>query len=268
MDFKHCFGSRLQKYWQDHSTLIPVAPENDETLHRCIASSPFLQPICARLRHFLVLSDSPGPIDAPRDPSSGDVLWLWISSMTQQDTGMLLNRFLDLTEVQCKGKTSKSLGLRYIEACLTLTMLHLLRKYFHESPLKGVDFRDASQPIMTRLRTYLKLAIKHSTLADVTYYREAFLWMFFAGAQYEIRFKADQKIVFEDRDTNNTRQESAGSVWFSKMLAEQAKALEATKWPGARKILQQFLYTDYYEPNGEKWYEATITTYVRFGEPG
>lgn len=269
MDFEGYFGQSLIKYWQDHSTLIPQQPEKDETLHQCLASSDFLQPICARLRHFLRLSDSPGPIDAPKDASSGDVLWLWISSMTQYDTGMLLNRFLDLTETKRSSRSSpprspSSGGLRYTEACMTLTMLHLLRKYFHESPLRGVDFRDASQPIMTRLRTNLKLAIKHSTLADVTYYREAYLWMFFAGAQYEAKLKSDRKIVFEKGDANNNAKPgSAANTWFGMMLAEQAKALEVSKWAEARKILEQFLYTDYYEPHAEKWYEATVSMYAR-----
>lgn len=269
MDFEGPFGQRLIKYWQAHNKLIPQQPDNDDALHQCLASSDFLQPICARLRHFLRLSDSPGLIDAPEDPSSGDVIWLWISSMTQYDTGILLNRFLDLTETKNKRRPSLSRspssgGLRYTEACMTLTMLHLLRKYFHESPLRGVDFRDASQIIMTRLRTNLKLAIKHSTLADVTYYREAYLWMFFAGAQHEAKSKSDRKLEFEDGDRNNSAKPgSVANAWFGMMLAEQAKALGVPKWDEARKILEQFLYTDYYEPHGEKWYEATVSKYAR-----
>ncbi|KAJ9614064.1 hypothetical protein H2200_002200 [Cladophialophora chaetospira] len=265
MDFESSFGKALDVFMQEHAALIPQPLENDETLHPCLASSAFLRPICARLRHFLVLSDSPEPIEAPKDPSSGKVLWIWISSMTQQDTGRLLNRFLDLTELRNKQNPKSSWGLRYTEACLTITMLHLLRKYFHESPMRGVDLRDGSQSIMKRLRYYLKLAIKHSTLADVTYHREAFLWMFFAGAQYETRLKSDQKIEFEERDANNIKTSDASTSWFSMMLAEQAKALGATIWPEARKILQQFLYTDYFEPHGEKWFEATVSAYARPG---
>ena len=197
------------------------------------------------------MSDSTGPIEAPKDPSGGDIIYAWITSITQYDTGVLLNRFLDLIENRA-GKLS--ISLRYTEASLTLTTLHLLRKYFHESPMKGIDLRDASQPIMSKLRMVLKMAIKYSTPAQLHYHREAYLWMLFTGAQHEMRL--NRKIVFkDDTDLSNN--------WFSMMLAKQAKGLGATRWADARKILTQFLYTDYFEPHAEKWFEAIINTHAR-----
>jgi hypothetical protein len=100
----------------------------------------------------------------------------------------------------------------------------------------------------------LKRVIKYSTPAELHYHREAYLWMLFTRAQHEMRFK--RKIVFkDDTDLSNT--------WFRKILAKQAKELRATRWTDAQKILTQFLYTDYYEPHAEKWFEATVSTHAR-----
>ena len=124
--------------------------------------------------------------------------------------------------------------------------------------MKGVDLRDASQPIMLQLRTHLKLAIKHSTPAELNHYREAFLWMLFAGAQHEVRCR-NSRNQFEDDGTSTW----SASTWFSMMLAKQAKDLGVTKWPDARKVLARFLYTDYHEPHAETWYENVVSTYDR-----
>jgi hypothetical protein len=259
MDFEACFKQKLENFVWEHQNSLPKAPKFDGTLNPVIASSSFLRPIFIRLRHFLALGDDSSCIESPK-PLSGKVLWIWISSLTQQDTAKLLNRFLDLTSH--KNRTLPT-GLRFLEACLTLTTLHLLRKYFHESPMRGVDLRDCSQSIMTRLRLYLKLAIEFCTPEEIKQHQAAFFWMFFTIVQHDVRLNPNSMPTNGGGRSMSLTINVAGPSWSNTKFAEFAHTTGATTWPGARRILQQFLYTDHYEPHAKAWYKLQLHHAVR-----
>jgi hypothetical protein len=243
LDFELCFGEKLTAFWLQHAVYIPKLVNIDKQSHRCIAQ-PDLRLIFTRLRQFLRLSDTDDLVEVPNHPSGGLILYAWISSVTQYDSGILLCRYIDLMDFKLQTAT---LGERYMEAALTLTLLHLLRKYFHETPFCGVDLRDASKPIMSALKTTLGLALKHSTKLEVSVNEEALLWMLFVGSQHE------QRLHSEAGSTDDMLQ-----TWFQPKLIAQARSLGVLKWVDAHTLLQSFLYTDFHVPNGETWYESLV----------
>ncbi|KAJ9612517.1 hypothetical protein H2200_004114 [Cladophialophora chaetospira] len=243
LDFEQCFGKKLAAFWQQYASHIPKLREIDNCSSSCIVS-PNLRAIVARLRHFLRMSDSDETIKTSEHPSTGQIMYAWISSVTQYDSGILLNRYLDLMDHQIDSMT---LGERYTEAAVTLTLLHLLRKYFHETPLHGIDIRDASRPIMFALQLTISLAIENSSEAERSANEDAYLWMFFAGAQHEVHF-----------ESMYTAAVMPPCHWYRKMLAKQARRLNVMEWLDSRRVLQHFLYTDHLEPHASKWFESTV----------
>lgn len=234
---------RLSKFWATTSAQMPGSSAECENVHSCV-QSPLTRTAFIRLRYCLEIGESQLSLASATEKLRGEMLYGWITTKTLYDMGLLVNFYTDLLE----GKTLvKTKGKRLTEACMAVTLLHILRKSIHEAPLDGIDIREASDVIIPRLEKNMEDAMSILTRAERLYYDEAYLWMFYVGAQYEQGRKSEMKDTY-----------SRG--WFTRMLAKHARQSNVRTWADVKKILVKFIYDKNLKPEGHLWFEKAIGT--------
>ena len=167
---------------------------------------------------------------------------------TFQDMGSLVNLYVDILERKIDFESE---GQRLVQACLVLTVLHMIRRCLHGAAQEdGSDLRDTSRVIIPRLQQDLVTATGLMTPTEIVYYQEAFFWMSYAGAVYE------QQLMLRDRRRPPTGDPiAAEEQWFVKMVATLAAEMHLTTWADAKAVLEKFVYYRYLEPDGILWFE-------------
>ncbi|KIV80114.1 hypothetical protein PV11_07636 [Exophiala sideris] len=244
--FDATFTSGLALLWTVDPAEILQVSTVDEEIHSCIAS-PIIKTALVRLRSCLSMVSRRISSATTADRIQGDILFDWIATKTFYDMAALINLYNDLTEEAVVPECEA--GQRLTEACLTLTVVYMLRQCIHTAPVDGVDIRDVSHVIVPRLQRDLQKAIKLLTPAERIKYQDAYFWMFYVGALHE-----------QSRVPLQVRAESAPetAAWFTNILVKQAYKLDVWTWNSAKSVLDMFVYDPELHPQGSLWFEAVV----------
>lgn len=245
-DFEGWVQTQLARFWTEtpDRTLPPVSPEYKD-LHPSIQLQA-TQTACIRLRRYLLARQTPIDLDDPKDLDRTDSVLTVFATYSLYDTGVLMNVYMNLVA----GKVYQMAeAIRYFEAAVALTTLHILRRGIFEATIYGGDHR-ISYHVTTidHLEGTLKNALKVATQAELTQYREALLWVFFYGSRFE--WRANKK--------NHNQVSHPLRTWFTKMFTIQVRLLEVEEWPKARQVLRQFVLYEFLEPDLPSWFERTM----------
>jgi hypothetical protein len=171
-------SARLTDFWTVCSPALPPSKEeSDDDVHPSVRH-PVIRDIMGRLRYCMRIAETPIPMNTAVEKVRGNTIYGWLITRTLHDMGLLINLYFDLVE----GKVP---GQQLIEACVTLALLHMMRKSIHEAEVDGTDTREASHAILPRLRRGLEQAMSTLTKWERSHYDDALLWMLYLGALYE-----------------------------------------------------------------------------------
>lgn len=247
-NFRNWVGVRLGKFWEYAESQLPTISEDYKDFHASVRTTSVREAaVC--LRRCLMIGRTPMRLRDPHSVRLGDVMYRWMATRTLSDMGILVDVYLDLVEVD---NCYMGPGQRLTEAAIALTVLHILRKSMHSATINGIDARDLSHVIIPRLQSTLEQALKISTEEDLSTYREAHLWMFHAGAQFE------QRVLGKSREPSidlTTREQ-----WFSDRFVIQARDLRLKTWPHIEKILERFVSSPFLGPKLESWFTKVADT--------
>ncbi|KIW30829.1 uncharacterized protein PV07_02523 [Cladophialophora immunda] len=238
------------RLWALTGPYLPIPPIYIHNAHPCV-EIPEHREAMVRLRYCLWVAETPLPFGTAQERLKADMIFAWIATKTFHDLGVLINLYVDITE----GKfLFNSEGHRLTQACMILTLIYESRKRVHEAIIEdGADIREASHVIMPRLAQDMVAAMEMLSPDECDHYQEAYLWMLYAGAQYEQRQK---------RQTRGThvgiKVEPSEDPWFTTTLAKHAVEMSVTAWEQARSILRRFVYDEHLEPDGQLWFEEAL----------
>ena len=249
LDYGTWLPTRMQQSWKYAEAKLPVTPSNCWDVHPSVADA-LVRSSLVRLKRCMVYQKSSAMINSEEEKAYGDIVYSWMRSRGLCDIGTLLNHAFDILESQSAKIT---LGERYINAALTVTVLCCIRKFGGEARFNGVDIRDASHVIFPKLLDTLQKVIEHATKEEKDRFGEAILWMWFTGAHFSFQYT---------KYLEATNPEGlAGCAWDYQQLALQAHGTGLTRWTNAAPVLNQFVWSEVMEPRPEEWYDDTISQY-------
>ncbi|OAL24653.1 hypothetical protein AYO22_05442 [Fonsecaea multimorphosa] len=245
-DFENWVQKQIARFWvETPEKHMPQLPADYKALHESIQLDATRQ-AAIRLRQYLFVRSTTVNLNDPDDLDRTDAIYTIFTTYAQYDSGALINAYINLIA----GKVYKmEESLRYIEASLALTTLHILRRGIFEATIYGYDHRTSHHMItINHLEGTMRTALTFATAHELTQYREALLWIFFYGARFEWR-------------VNQTIQDiMAPRTWFTKKFARQAEILQLIEWPQARDILNHFVFYEFLEPYLATWFAETIAS--------
>lgn len=237
----------LSRFWALASSLVNSNENSDLEIHPTIENHT-LRRVFIRLRAFLSIAQKPLPVTDASEKARGLAVYSWIATATFSDMSCLLNLHHDLM-IGALGSATE--GQRLTEACIALGLLQTLRKSVHEAEMDGRDLRDASHVIIPKLQETLNMALEAMTPKESSHYGEAYLWMYFVGAQYEQR-------CAHSNSMRPTLSGESPSMWFTGRLSDQAILLNVQTWIEAKRVLECFVYDKHLIPDGGLWFEKSI----------
>lgn len=253
-DFEKWVPIRLQSTWEQLGSALPTPLPLVADIHPSIQDEQ-LREILFRVRHCLSIWESPPSLDEPQGKQRAEYIYIWMSSRTLHDMGIIINRATDLINNPPSAPSSSQSntpGQHYMTATLAMTILCCLRKYLHQATVNGVDLRDVSHVIMPKIHLALDLADKYTTPQERSFYSEALLWVYFTGAHFELEQRALSKL-----QVKQAKIEGDGK-WFSRRLAAKAKELNVIHWEDTRRIVQRFAFSEDMHPHPREWFEDVL----------
>ncbi|KIW29613.1 uncharacterized protein PV07_05416 [Cladophialophora immunda] len=243
-DFENWVQKQIARFWvETPETHMPQLPAEYKALHSSVRLHATRQ-ASIRLRQYLFVRSTTVDLNDPEDLNRTDAVYTIFTTYSQYDSGALINAYINL--IAGKGYKMKE-SLRYIEASLALTTLHILRRGIFEATVYGCDHRTSHHMItINHLEGTMQKALSIATTDELARYREALLWVFFYGARFEWRVNEKIKDIMPPR------------TWFTKMFARQAEILELTEWPQARDTLSHFVFYEFLEPYLATWFAETL----------
>ncbi|EXJ76447.1 uncharacterized protein A1O5_00955 [Cladophialophora psammophila CBS 110553] len=244
-DFENWVQRQIARLWvETPETHMPKLPGEYKAFHDSVQLRATRQ-AAIRLRLYLSVRSTTVNLNDPEDLDRTDAVFTIFTTYSQYDSGALINVYINL--VAGKGYEIMTESLRYIEASLALTTLHILRRGIFEATIYGCDHRTSHHMItINHLEGTMKNALDLATADELAQYREALLWIFFYGARFEWRVNQTIKGITPLR------------TWFTKGFVRQAEILELTDWPQAREILNQFVFYEFLEPCLTAWFAETL----------
>lgn len=177
-----------------------------------------------------------------------DQVYMYILTTSHVTSGRLVNLFLDLIEASQANILHMQSFKRYIQACLSLSLLYCLRILEHECIVRGIDIRDVGDSIMYHSHTTFQLA-KDACDTSKREDREALLWISFIGTIYELK-KTDGSILPYSNNTHDT---------FLRSLQEIAGELGICSFTDLKELSEHFFYTEYLLPKPASVFDAFLT---------
>lgn len=179
-----------------------------------------------------------------------DLIYSWTSTATGYDIGALVNHFLDLEDCSANvyyARTSE--GKRYVEAALTLTTIYIIRKGIHEADVNGVDVRDCSHELITRLIRTLKKCFTVCTMLELVENADALMWVLFWIVHHEERVRLGlvhlQKVNDEDG-------------WAEERLVRCINERGILSWCQVQNILEGFAFVGSLKPEAGLWLSTLV----------
>jgi hypothetical protein len=254
-DFEHWVQKQLSKFWADTSeAAMPPTSSDYRNLHSSIEVQS-TRVACVRLRRYLLTRQTLVNLDDPHDLERTDsVLGVFIM-YSLYDSGVLVNNYMDLVGGRrtVGGKSANSVQL--LEALVALTTLHVLRRGIFEATIYGGDYRIGYHvTTVAHLQATARTALEVAPADELGRYGEALLWIFFYGARFEWQVAQKTK---KDQDKGKATQKT--KCWFTSRFARQTQQLGLTQWPDARRVLDQFVFYEFLEPDLPAWYDEVVS---------
>lgn len=255
----------------------PILPPIPEAIYKEINQAieiPDLREVCIGIRHSAAFCEDgfQVPNEAWGPPEHKQLAFAWFVTKSEYAMSKLLQIYFDLREgiwtptitineeeaapAAATAATMPVLspGQRYTQAGLALGLLYYLRVIGHEALINGRDIRDATPGILPHLRFVLRQISLHATEAEKVKYRDAHAWLYFLGAFAEER-----------------KQHLVASRWFQRQLAEHVAKARArgwttpatSSWESYRLVFRSFLFSDWAQPNGAKWFDRVVGADLR-----
>ena len=180
-----------------------------------------------------------------------------VTSRVLVDCLRLLNHYVDVTtQVRSTemlvGSPAFPQGYAYIQTYTCLATVYWIRAIsMHDVPVgsihpgAGNTVFDTSSTILIHLWQALSQSETHTLPMQPTLvYPRLRLWALYIAATAE-------------RDESGS-QEDAEDGWYNVRFAAQAKSMKLHSWQDVRKILEGFLYTDFIQSDGSRWFEEMM----------
>ena len=238
---------RLQPIWKmAHGILPPKVISEATDLRESIDFEPVREIMIAD-RLFQSLPNHPLPAEEVFDGSPSDIVFGFVASRTLVDNGRLLNYYIDLKESKLVEVVCLSEGLISTRAAITLALLYSIRSAGHVAWIQGVNIREASHLSMFHMHDMILKALVWSTKEELQHYRKARLWVLFLGALF-----VQQQMVSHRPIAGVER------LRFTELLVSECKSAAVSTWSQMRALLEQFLYSQMWMPNGSVWFEKML----------
>jgi hypothetical protein len=242
LDIDYWIPSLFITHWPIWESLLPEIPSDYiEAVDPIIDTEPLLS-LFRRNRRLLAIAEHPRY--RVKSPASAEALVLYTWTRGVVDMGHFVNHYIDLAAHLEAPNNTESLGEINSQACISLAALCMMRWIAHTATISGVDLRDASGTITLHLQQRMESVQLLSTPEELKRYENAHLWILFVGALYQ-------------QKKNKSYGESVNS-WFHGRLVSNARAKGITTWSHLRQILQNFIYSDFVEPNGATWFKKAL----------
>ncbi|EXJ71461.1 uncharacterized protein A1O5_05269 [Cladophialophora psammophila CBS 110553] len=246
MNYENWIQTFLDECREIIAQYLPPEPTDDKDIHHSVSLYK-LRAVMKRFRWYLSMGGGKAGL-APRTLREAEMIRRWIMVSAQKNVATLLHLYAELTE-----DDGPTLELHLTNIALTLTLIMSLQKSIWEATLNGADICDSSRVILPRLERVMTSILETATLEELHYYREAHFWVFFVGAQME-----QQKVQANHPSPYQANQTPPHPLWFGNMLVQQARFLGLWKWSDARKLVQQFVFNQFWEPAPSSWYETVV----------
>ncbi|KIX00899.1 uncharacterized protein Z518_09964 [Rhinocladiella mackenziei CBS 650.93] len=229
--------------WAMAEPLLPhIRPEVYSDLHPNVEITE-LREIYNIGRHLAEYSENKVSEEEWGPPDMRRLSFAWFVTKSDWSMRMCLSLIPDLRDDRYEPRPETS-GVRLTQAGLALATLYYIRRVGHHAVVNGVDFRDASGPIIEHMKVVMDQVYASCTEEELERYAEGHLYILFVGAFYERRgTKADRHLA---------------GRWFQRHLAAHAVKYGWQRWTNVRPILRRFHYVEWVQPNGSLWYEDIV----------
>ena len=248
LDLEIWFPSIMAPTWTALEPLLPpISLDFQDGLDPSISTEP-LQTLFIRTRRLFAIGEQAFNEEDCTEASRADLVFAWTVSHSLVDVGLFVNHYLDVSQLLASNNQDTeltSLGDFYTEASLNLAALCMTRYVGHVAVVNGVDIRDVTPTIMVHLQSSMANALEMSTADELSYYKNAHLWVLFVGALAQQR-RAGQRGPFQ-------------RSWFQSKLVSMAREAGISTWKQLHKIVARFVYSDVVEPHGSTWFERCLT---------
>ena len=181
-----------------------------------------------------------------------ELLFKWIGNMAVYHMNRLLNLYADLTQLRQKYNLIFTESERCTEAALTLALLHVFQKSFHEVIIDGgVDVDESAFAIYHPLKDMIQRARQNRSEDEETAYQDVQLWLLYVGTLCETRLRFTPASTSFGIDIAQPCDD-----WFHRELAKEALTRKVVAWDEAKAVLGRFVINPRLDPNGSIWASA------------
>ena len=237
------FGKAFNKYWLAVEPHLPPVPAAIVTkLHPCVKNK-MLRQCFFEFRKACSYADSPRPDSSWGPPAQKRMTFGWFTTVSIYGLGQTIKVYHDLMDARGPNFSEGTIG-DVTEAALALGLLYFHRAAGHGVSINGVDFRDASQYILSHLRQVLKVLFRNRKKDSLEEFEDAYLWLLYLGA-----FNEKSGIASSP---------GPAPTWFQSQLVTWAIETGKTSWNDLHSTLERFLTNDWSLPVGSEWFEQLV----------